>query len=74
MNRREKKKELVEICTTVPSRFDLVSTVELDIINNITYSCPVGKSDHVWIEQLYIHTQRRDTRLETSADTSNKYG
>ena len=33
-----------------PSRLDLVFTKEPEIIENVTYKSPIGKSDHVLIE------------------------
>ena len=50
-----------------PSRLDLIITKEAELIENMKYGCPIGKSDHVMIECVLGEgrMERRDEHYRT---------
>ncbi len=56
-----------------PSRLNLVLSKETDIIEDMNYSCPLGKSDHVII-RFCIKEKREESRCEDYKSQRFNYG
>ncbi len=56
-----------------PSRLNLVLSKEADIIEDMNYNCPLGKSDHVMI-RFCIKEKREESRCEDYRNERFNYG